>query len=101
MRSKWQQTAGWDDRRQAPFSLQGALLAVPPLWMLLLLKLSGHYPVVVELVEPSVVTGPCDALPFPAMKIMNKIQLLGIVRYHTGGSMKLNACFLHLAQMVY
>ncbi len=94
MRSKWQQTAGWDDRRQASFSLQGALLAVPPLWMLLLLKLSGHYPVVVELIEPSVVTGPCDA-----MKIMNKIQLLGIVRYHTGGSMKLNARILHLAQM--
>jgi hypothetical protein len=29
------------------------------------------------------------------------IERRGVVRYHSGGSMKLNACILHLAYMVY
>jgi hypothetical protein len=29
------------------------------------------------------------------------LDMVGIVRYHSGGSMKLNACILHLAYMVY
>lgn len=56
-------------RLQVLLALQGALLAVPPLGLLLLVQLSGHDPVLVA-VEPSLRAGPGDALPFPVVEIM-------------------------------
>jgi hypothetical protein len=43
---------------------------------------------------------PCNDLPWTKQDFIQVFTTLN-VRYHSGGSMKLNACILHLAHMVY